>query len=73
MPEVAIGLFPMSAPAIFLPLARCFGLYLGLTGGQIRAADVLLRPGGLVSPHGQSRGPDAALDRLSWSDNHAPI
>jgi enoyl-CoA hydratase/carnithine racemase len=42
MPEVAIGLFPDVGASYFLSrLPGALGLYLGLTGVQIRAADIL--------------------------------
>ncbi len=42
MPEIAIGLFPDVGASWFLPrLAGRAGLYLGLTGAQLNAADAL--------------------------------
>ena len=43
MPETAIGLFPDVGSSYWLPLLepRGFGLYMGLTGARLRAADLL--------------------------------
>ena len=49
MPEVGIGFFPDVGGSYFLPrLPGELGLYLGVTGVQVRAADALRRPGRLL-------------------------
>jgi enoyl-CoA hydratase/carnithine racemase len=71
MPEVGIGFFPDVGASYFLSRLRgCLGLYLGLTGVQLRAADTLyarladanLDDAGLAAF-------EAQLDALSWSAN----
>ncbi len=75
MPETAIGLFPDVGGTYFL--SRCpgaIGLYLGLTGQTIRAADALYA--GLATHYIASETAfefDYALDSLvDWSQNTVP-
>jgi len=75
MPETAIGLFPDVGSSYFL--SRCpgaIGLYLGLTGLTIRAADALYA--GLATHHIASESAfefDYALDGLiDWSIGTVP-
>lgn len=70
MPEVAIGYFPDVGASYFLPrIAGELGVYLGVTGVQIEAADALYC--GLadwyVTP-AMLRLLDERLDRIRWSD-----
>ncbi|MEB0043325.1 MULTISPECIES: enoyl-CoA hydratase/isomerase family protein [unclassified Pseudomonas] len=71
MPEVAIGYFPDVGGSYFLPrLLGELGIYLGVTGVQISAADALYC--GLADWHVNSDSLaqlDKALDSLSWNDN----
>jgi enoyl-CoA hydratase/carnithine racemase len=71
MPEVGIGLFPDVGASYFLSrVPGALGLYLGLTGVQIRAADVLYC--GLADwflPIYKVADLGAALDQLSWSED----
>ena len=71
MPEVGIGFFPDVAGSYFLSRLRGgLGMYLGLTGGQLRAADAIyarladvrLDEAGLSSLEDE-------LTRLTWSSN----
>ncbi|WP_109512751.1 enoyl-CoA hydratase/isomerase family protein [Pseudomonas ovata] len=68
MPEVAIGYFPDVGASYFLPrLPGELGLYLGITGARIGAADALYC--GLADWHmpSQSLGRlDHMLDHLKW-------
>jgi enoyl-CoA hydratase/carnithine racemase len=71
MPEVGIGLFPDVGGSYFLSrLPGALGIYLALTGNQIRAADALYA--GLADrylpPEAMLRL-DAALDTLVWTDD----
>jgi enoyl-CoA hydratase/carnithine racemase len=70
MPEVAIGFFPDVGASYFLSrLEGSLGLYLALTGAQIRAADCLYV--GLADhylPPAAMAGLEAALAALTWSD-----
>ena len=69
MPEVGIGFYPDVGGSYFLPrLPGELGLYLGITGTQVRAADALyadLADYCLPSEHLAEL--DARLDRLKWS------
>ncbi len=69
MPEVGIGFFPDVGGSYFLPrLPGELGLYLGVTGQQVRAADALYT--GLADyclPSERIRNLDQALDELNWS------
>jgi enoyl-CoA hydratase/carnithine racemase len=69
MPEVGIGFFPDVGASYFLSrLAGSLGLYLALTGAQIRAADALYV--GLADYYlapDAIKQLDAALDALQWS------
>lgn len=69
MPEVGIGFFPDVGGSYFLPrLPGELGLYLGVTGNQIRAADALYA--GLADyclPSERLADLDRALDNLNWS------
>jgi len=69
MPEVAIGFFPDVGASYFLSrLPGCIGLYLALTGAQVRAADALyaeladfyLPPDGIAQL-------DAKFETLQWT------
>lgn len=71
MPEVGIGFFPDVGASYFLSRLRgALGLYLGLTGTQLRAADTLyarladvrLDDAGLASL-------ESELDTLQWTSN----
>jgi enoyl-CoA hydratase/carnithine racemase len=73
MPEVAIGFFPDVGGSYFLPrLPGALGMYLALTGAQIRGADALycqladvyLPPQAIVSLTDD-------LAALAWSDDHS--
>lgn len=72
MPEVGIGFFPDVGSSYFLPrLPGELGIYLGVTGCQVRAADALyanLADYCLSSERLAEL--DAALDYLTWT--HAP-
>ena len=69
MPEVGIGFFPDVGASYFLSrLAGSLGLYLALTGAQIRAADALYV--GLADYYLTAdaiKHLDAALDALQWT------
>lgn len=69
MPETGIGLFPDVGASYFLSrLPGGLGLYLGLTGVQLRAADALYAgfADAYLSPE-SALGLDAAFDALRWS------
>ncbi|WP_260958558.1 enoyl-CoA hydratase/isomerase family protein [Pseudomonas citri] len=70
MPEVGIGYFPDVGGSYFLPrIPGELGLYLGVSGVQIRAADALYC--GLADWYVESRKLerfDERLDRLEWHD-----
>ncbi|MCY1287615.1 Carnitinyl-CoA dehydratase [compost metagenome] len=69
MPEVGIGFFPDVGGSWFLPrLPGELGLYLGVSGRQVGAADALYA--GLADHclgHARLAELDQALDRLTWS------
>lgn len=71
MPEVAIGYFPDVGGSYFLPrIPGELGIYLGVTGSQIQAADALYC--GLADWYVDSAKLatlDERLDKISWSDN----
>jgi enoyl-CoA hydratase/carnithine racemase len=71
MPEVAIGYFPDVGGSYFLPrIPGELGIYLGVTGVQIRAADALYC--GLADWYLDSiklADLDQKLDQLSWQDS----
>ncbi|MGY2329419.1 enoyl-CoA hydratase/isomerase family protein [Pseudomonas sp. SDT2931_S440] len=71
MPEVAIGYFPDVGGSYFLPrIPGELGIYLGVTGVQIRAADALYC--GLADWYLDSTrlaDLDQRLDRLEWHDS----
>jgi enoyl-CoA hydratase/carnithine racemase len=71
MPEVAIGLFPDVGGSYFLSrLPGALGVYLALTGTQIRAADALYTTlADLYLTPAASAGLEAALSGLLWSDD----
>ncbi|MBT2372933.1 enoyl-CoA hydratase/isomerase family protein [Pseudomonas fluorescens] len=73
MPEVAIGYFPDVGGSYFLPrIPGELGIYLGVTGTQIRAADALYC--GLADWYLDSArlvDLDRKLDQLKWQD--APL
>jgi enoyl-CoA hydratase/carnithine racemase len=73
MPEVAIGFFPDVGGSYFLSrLPGSLGLYMALTGAQLRAADTLyaeladffLSPAGLEQLEGR-------LQTFEWSSHHS--
>src|SRR3546814_7780259 len=70
MPEVAIGYFPDVGGSYFLPrIPGALGIYLGVSGVQIRAADALYC--GLADWYLESDKLDRLderLDRLEWHD-----
>ena len=70
MPEVGIGYFPDVGGSYFLPrIPGELGIYLGVSGVQIRAADALYC--GLADWYLDSHKLeqlDARLDRLEWHD-----
>lgn len=70
MPEVAIGYFPDVGGSYFLPrIPGELGIYLGVSGVQIRAADALYC--GLADWYLDSRKLkqlDERLDKLEWHD-----
>jgi len=70
MPEVGIGYFPDVGGSYFLPrIPGELGIYLGVSGTQIRAADALYC--GLADWYLDSRKLaqlDERLDRLEWHD-----
>lgn len=71
MPEVAIGYFPDVGGSYFLPrIPGELGIYLGVTGVQIRAADALYC--GLADWYLDSTklaDLDQKLDQLQWQDS----
>lgn len=71
MPEVAIGYFPDVGASYFLPrIPGELGIYLGVTGVQIRAADALYC--GLADWYMDSDRLavlDRKLDQLTWQDS----
>nr|WP_279158110.1 enoyl-CoA hydratase/isomerase family protein [Pseudomonas corrugata] len=70
MPEVGIAYFPDVGGSYFLPrIPGELGIYLGVSGAQIKAADALYC--GLADWYLESRKLaqlDERLDRLEWSD-----
>ncbi|HEX3913645.1 MAG TPA: enoyl-CoA hydratase/isomerase family protein [Steroidobacteraceae bacterium] len=73
MPEVAIGFFPDVGAGYFLSrLPGMLGIYLGLTGVQIRAADALYcRLADACLPAAASAVLIEELAQLRWSDDPA--
>jgi enoyl-CoA hydratase/carnithine racemase len=71
MPEVGIGFFPDVGGSYFLSRLRGgLGLYLGLTGTQLRAADaVYARLADLRLDDAALATLEAELDRLQWTSN----
>jgi enoyl-CoA hydratase/carnithine racemase len=69
MPEVAIGFFPDVGGSYFLPRRPGeLGIYLGLTGCQVRAADALYANlADYYLPSERLAELDACLDHLNWS------
>jgi enoyl-CoA hydratase/carnithine racemase len=69
MPEVAIGFYPDVAGSYFLPrLPGELGIYLGVSGLQVRAADALYaRLADWCLPSEQIAELDRGLDSLSWT------
>ena len=69
MPEVGIGYFPDVGASHFLPrLPQAFGMYLGLTGRQVGAADALYL--GLADQHLSQDAMaelDRCLDTMAWT------
>jgi enoyl-CoA hydratase len=73
LPETQIGLFPDVGSSYFLPrMAGALGLYLGLTGARLKAADALYA--GLADRYVESAGLadlEAALAAADWSGGDA--
>ncbi len=73
MPETAIGLFPDVGASYFLSrLAGAMGIYLGITGKDIKAPDILAV--GLGNIYLDTYSVVALDDRLkdiAWSDDHS--
>src|ERR1043165_1405074 len=71
MPEVGIGFFPDVGGSYFLSRLRgALGLYLGLTGMQLRAADsVYARLADLRLDDAALATLEAELDTLQWTNN----
>ena len=69
MPEVGIGFFPDVGGSYFLPrLPGELGIYLGVTGCQVRAADALYANlADYCLPSERLVELDAALDHLNWT------
>jgi len=76
MPEVGIGLFPDVGGSYFLSrLPGALGIYLALTGMQIRAADALYAQlADIYLPPAAIAGLAAELESIHWSgDAHADV
>lgn len=73
MPEVAIGFFPDVGGSYFLSrLPGALGIYLALTGAQIRAEDALYcRLADVYLPAQAIASLTEDLAGLGWSDDHA--
>jgi enoyl-CoA hydratase/carnithine racemase len=73
MPEVAIGFFPDVGGSYFLSrMPGKLGLYLALTGVQIRAADAIYsRLADVYLPPAAVASLRDALGQLRWSNSHA--
>ena len=73
MPEVGIGLFPDVGGSYFLSrLPGMLGLYLALTGNQIRAADALYAQlADVYLPRTAVEQLDTVLGELRWSNDHS--
>jgi len=73
MPEVGIGLFPDVGGSYFLSrLPGALGVYLALTGNQIRAADALYTQlADVYLSRTAVEQLDTALNTLAWSHDHA--
>ncbi|SFP98197.1 enoyl-CoA hydratase/isomerase family protein [Pseudomonas borbori] len=71
MPEVAIGFYPDVAGSYFLPrLPGELGIYLGVSGLQVRAADALYAQlADWCLPSEQIAELDRCLDRMSWTSH----
>ena len=71
MPEVGIGFFPDVGASYFLSRLRGgLGLYLGLTGAQLRCADALYaRLADVRLDDAGVAALEAQLDKLAWSAN----
>jgi len=71
MPEVAIGFFPDVGASFFLPrLAGALGIYLALTGVQIRGADALYcQLADVYLPPAAIESLTDDLAALNWSDD----
>ncbi|MCJ8207965.1 enoyl-CoA hydratase/isomerase family protein [Pseudomonas sp. RGM2987] len=69
MPEVGIGFFPDVGGSYFLPrLPGELGIYLGVTGCQVRAADALYAQlADYCLPSERLAELDTRLDQLNWS------
>ncbi|MCK5623842.1 MAG: enoyl-CoA hydratase/isomerase family protein [Alphaproteobacteria bacterium] len=85
MPETGIGMFPDVGGTYFLPrLPGVLGLYLGLTGARLKAADCLHagladsyvpmdRHGDLLAGLADGRWPETLLAELGGDSGPAPI
>jgi enoyl-CoA hydratase len=85
MPETGIGMFPDVGGAYFLPrLPGELGMYLGLTGARMRAADCLYSKvadsflpldshGDLLEGLAKGRSPDELLAELAGDAGEAPM
>jgi enoyl-CoA hydratase/carnithine racemase len=74
MPEVAIGFFPDVGASYFLSrLPGCIGLYLALTGAQLRAADALYAElADFYLPPANLEQLDGQLQSLHWGGGKNP-
>jgi len=85
MPETGIGMFPDVGGSYFLP--RCpgeIGMYLGLTGARLRAADCVyagiadghvatIKHDVMIERMAEGEAPDSVLRDLSGSSDAAPL
>ncbi len=73
MPETAIGLFPdVGASYSLSRLEGAMGIYLGITGREIKATDVLaVGLGDIYLDTYSVAALDARLKDIAWSDDHA--
>ena len=75
MPETGIGFFPDVGGSYFLPrLAGKLGLYLGLTGARLKAADCL--HGGIATHYVERSKHDELIELLAgatWSDDRRAV
>jgi enoyl-CoA hydratase len=75
MPETGIGFFPDVGGSYFLPrLAGQLGLYLGLAGARLKAADCLY--GGIATHYVERAKHDELIERLAeapWSGDRGAV